>query len=79
MSVHFLPARAPVMPARAPVMPAMYRVIIALFYCVKVGILGIRGTAGGQWGVARVHEWEGLISKKNYFAQKPYLEGPGSP
>ena len=35
-----------------------------IFYCVEVGLLGIRGTAGGQWGVVRVHECEGLTSKK---------------
>ena len=36
------------------------------------------GTAGGKWGVAGVHECEGLTSKKNYFVPKQYLEGPGS-
>ena len=29
-----------------------------------MGLLGIRGTAGGQWGVVRVHECERLTSKK---------------
>ena len=70
-------ARTPAMRARVLVMPAMYKVIIALFIASRWGLLGIGGTAGGQWGVVRVHECEGLTSKK-YFVQKPYLEGPGS-
>ena len=70
-------ARALAMRARVPVMPSMYRVIIALFYCIEVGLTGYRGYSWGPVGVVRVHECEGLTSKK-YFVQKPYLEGPGS-